>query len=203
MCKAIKTPVILQPKSVEELVAEKSIGMTDEQKAQYWYELSQSIFALLGKVEVDVYEISADEWYEVARAEYQTLMNVKLADSKFYTTDLVGIMLILTRDWSNLVPFIPDVSDCDKFCTRLYNHLVDYYGLTAVVPVWGDTDPGYHGFNLGVFRAGTGWIARLIEPQSDAVFERIGPLGTYVPREVAQELGTLKYPLVVGGGVNV
>lgn len=38
--------------TVEEIVAGNSAGMTDEQKAQYWYELSQSLFALLGRVEV-------------------------------------------------------------------------------------------------------------------------------------------------------
>ncbi len=42
---------IFRSKTVEEIVAANSAGMTNAQKAQYWYELDKSLFALLGKVE--------------------------------------------------------------------------------------------------------------------------------------------------------
>lgn len=45
-------------KTVEEIVAEKSVGMSNAQKAEYWYNLSQNIFALLDKVEVPVFELA-------------------------------------------------------------------------------------------------------------------------------------------------
>ncbi len=38
--------------TVEEIVAANSVGMTDAQKAEYWYGLTQNIFAILGKVDV-------------------------------------------------------------------------------------------------------------------------------------------------------
>jgi len=181
--------------TIEEIVAANSADMSDAEKAGYWYELSQNIFALLGKVDVPGFEISAAEWVNIAQRQYPTLTDIKLADAKFFTTSLDGLMKILKRDWTNLVPYVAEVSDCDKFATRLYNHLVDYYGVTAVVPVWGDTDRGYHGFNLAVLENGDGWLARLIEPQADAIFIDSGPLGRYVPRATAQELGIKKMSL--------
>ncbi len=176
-------------KTVEEIIAEKSAGMSDAEKAQYWYELSQNIFALLGKVDVATFEISPQEWIAVAQAQYPTLTEVKFAGSKFYTTTLEGLKEILERDWSNLVPYVAEISDCDKYAARLYSHLCDYYKINAIVPIWGDTSGGYHGFNLAVIRDNGNLIARLIEPQADQVFIDQGPLGQYIPRLTATELG--------------
>ncbi len=178
-----------QEKTVEEIVAANSALMTDAQKAQYWYELSQNIFAILGKVDAETFEISTQEWIAVAQVQYPTLTDVKFADSKFFTTTLSGLKEILERDWTNIVPYIAETGDCDKFATRLYSHLCDYYKINAVIPVWGDTSYGYHGFNLAVVRDNDNLIARLIEPQGDQIFVDQGPLGEYVPRLTAIELG--------------
>jgi len=184
--------IVCQSQTVEEIVAENSINMTPQEKSAYWYELNQSTFALLGKIDIDIFKIPVSEWVSVARNQYPTLTNIKIADSTYYTTDLEGIASILKRDWTNLVPYVADTSDCDKFATRLYNHLVDYYKITGIVPVWGDTDRGYHGFNLAVLKKTNGWVARLIEPQSDEIFIDSGPLGDYKPRETSSELGVKK-----------
>lgn len=184
-------------KTVEELVAEKSVGMTDAQKAQYWYEINQSIFSLLGKVDIAVIEITPQDWINTAQGQYPALTDIKIADSRFFTTDLLSLQKILTRDWTNLVPYVAEIGDCDKFATRLYNHLCDYYKINAVVPVWGDTTQGYHGFNLAVVKSNGSLMARLIEPESDAIFINDGPLGYYVPKTTAAELGIKK--LSVGG----
>jgi hypothetical protein len=176
-------------KTIEEIIAEKSVGMTDTQKAQYWWELSQNIFALLGKVDVPVFELSPTDWQRIAQTQYPTLTDIKIADSRFFTTNLAGLQEILSRDWTNLVPYVAETGDCDKFATRLYSHLCDFYKLNAVVPVWGDTDQGYHGFNLAVVKDTDKFIARLVEPQTDQVFIDSGPLGAYLPRITAIELG--------------
>ena len=181
-----------ETKTIEEIVASNSQDMTDVQKAQYWYELSQNIFALLGKVDVEVITMAVTQWIRVAQTQYPTLTGIKIADSLFYTVQLSDLQGILTLDWSNLVPYEAEVGDCDKFATRLYSHLCDYYGITAVVPVWGDTDLGYHGFNLAVLMDGGNVIARLIEPQADEIFIEDGPLGKYIPRITAIELGVRK-----------
>jgi hypothetical protein len=99
-------------KTVEEIVAEKSVGMTDSQKAQYWWELTQSIFGLLGKVDVPVFEFDPNTWIAVAQAQYPTLTNIKIADSNFFTTSLAGLQEILKRDWTNLVPYVAETGDC-------------------------------------------------------------------------------------------
>jgi hypothetical protein len=78
---------------------------------------------------------------------------------------------------------------CDNFATLLYSHLVLYYGIKGVVPVWGDTDQGYHGFNLAVVKDIDQFVARLIEPQGDQIFKDVGSLGRYIPRVTAIELG--------------
>ncbi len=179
--------------TVEEIVAANSVGMTDAQKAEYWYELTQNIFAILGKVDVPIFEITPADWLNLVQSNYPTLTDVKIADSKFFTTSLQGLQEILSRDWTNLVPYVAEISDCDKYATRLYSHLCDFYKLNAIVPVWGDTDQGYHGFNLAVIKdASDALIARLIEPQTDQIFVDQGPLGKYVPRSVVEELGITK-----------
>jgi hypothetical protein len=185
----------VKQKTIEEIIAENSVGMTDEEKAQYFYELNQNIFRLLGWVEVEIWQIDPAEWIETAQSYYPSLRDIKIADDVFYTTNLQGIALVLTKDWSNLVPFEVQKGNCDKFATRLYSHLCDYYGVTAVFPVWGDTHYGYHGFNLGVFREGKIWVAKLIEPQTDSIFDEFGPMGQYIPRKTAMELGIKSQPL--------
>ncbi len=181
------------PQTVEEIIDENSIGMTDAQKAQYWYELSQNIFSLLGKVDVPVYELGVDEWLTTVQAQYPTLTNIKIAEFSFTTTSLDGLILILKKDWTNLVPYQMPAFKCDNFATLLYSHLVLHYGIKAVVPVWGETDGGYHGFNLAVLKQNDEYIARLIEPQTDCIFVEQGPLGKYIPRQTAVELGIKKY----------
>ncbi len=184
--------IFSKPKTVEEIVAANSVGMTDAQKKEYWYELTQNIFGLLGKVDVPTFEIAPADWVGLVQFNYPTLTDIKLADSKFFTTNLQGLQEILSRDWTNLVPYVAEISDCDKYATRLYSHLCDFYKINAIVPVWGDTDQGYHGFNLAVIKDADGFIARLVEPQSDAIFTDSGPLGKYTPRSVAEELGVMK-----------
>lgn len=184
--------IVSKQKTIEELIAGNSAGMTDAQKAQYWYELSQSIFALLGKVDVGIIEITPAQWQDAAMAQYPTLTEIKIADSKFFTTDLISLQKILSLDWTNLVLYIAEIGDCDKFAARLFSHLCDFYKINAVVPVWGDTTQGYHAFNLAVVLSNGNLMARLIEPQTDAIFIEEGPLGKYIPRKTAEEFGIKK-----------
>lgn len=183
----------LRQKTIEEIIAQNSVGMTDAQKAEYWWEVTQQVFAILGKIDVPTFEISPSDWLNLVQFNYPTLTNIKIADSRFFTTHLQGLQEILSRDWTNLVPYVAEISDCDDYATRLYNHLCDFYKLNAAgVPVWGDTSQGYHGYNLAVVKDGDTFIVRLIEPQADAIFVDQGPLGKYLPRELAISLGILK-----------
>lgn len=188
---------ILPIPPVEELITEMSIGMTWQQKSEYWYELTQNIFQILGRVDPTLIEIQPHQWVSIAKAHYPTLTDIKIADSKFFTCSLADLQKILSRDWTNLVPYVVEKQkDCDDAAIRLYSHLCDYYDINAIVPVWGDTTAGYHAFNLAVIREGDGsLIARLVEPQTDAIFEYDGPLGHYVPKETSQFLSVLKLPV--------
>ena len=191
MCFKVQSPIVTparQP-TVEELVAAASVGMTDGEKAQYWWELTQQLFALLGKIDITVSQIPAADFVAIARATYPTLTDFKTADGIYYITTLESMQQVLSRDWSNLVKYQADVSDCDKFANRLFDHLCLNYGLNSVVPVWGDTTGGYHGFNLAVVLIDGILGAKLIEPQSDAIFDLKGPMGVYTPQTVAVELG--------------
>lgn len=181
-----------KPKTIEEMIAENSVNMSNTEKAQYWYELSQTAFALLGKVDISITEISPSQWKATAQSQYPTLTSIKIADSKFFTTTLLDLQSVLSRDWTNLVPFVTEIGDCDKFASRLYSHFCDYYKINSIIPVWGDTSLGYHGFNLAIVLDTGQLIARLIEPQTDNIFVEDGPLGRYIPRETAQELGIKK-----------
>lgn len=178
--------------TVEQIVAANSVGMTDAQKQAYWWALTQNIFALLGKVDAKLYPITAFDWQIAALAQYPGLKDIKFADVNLQTTDLAGLQEILSRDWTNLIPYT-DYHQCANFAADLYSHLDTYYQINAVVEVWGNTDKGYHGFNLAVLKdpAAGLWIARLIEPQLDQVFIDQGPLGKYVPDSMVNELANL------------
>ena len=197
MCKEIIERLFNKTKTqaIEEIIAANSTNMGDTEKAQYWYEITQTAFKLLGKVDdVKMYGISTQSWIDVAQKQYPTLTNIKIADASFRITTLECLQKILFRDWTNLVPYVIHVYDCDKYASELYNHLCLYYGINSVVPVWGYTDSGYHGFNLAVLiddESGN-MIARLVEPQRDQVFTFTGPLGKYAPDKTAEELGVFK-----------
>jgi len=196
MCKALLnlfSPGNKTNNTLEEIIAANSKSMSDSQKSEYWYEISQTAFRLLGKIDIPLSTITPTAFANIIRASYPTIENVKFADSEFYVTTLDNIKLILKRDWTNLVPYIIDKSDCDKFANRLYSHLADYYGLNTVIPVWGDTSGGYHAFNLVVYTDAVGKLdAQLIEPQRDEIFRINGPLGHHIPRKIAEELGVMK-----------
>ena len=182
----------LKPKSstVEETISLNSVGMTNAQKSEYWYILNKSLFNLLGKVEPlsIITPITPDDWIKYAKMFYPTLTDIKIPDTMFYTCDLWSMRQILTKDWSNLVPYIIDKSDCDKFAIRLYEHLCTFYGITSALPVWGMTTSGYHGFNIIVLAEADGYAVRLIEPQTDSIFVVDGPLGKYMPDTIADFL---------------
>lgn len=174
--------VTVKQKTIEEIIAGNSAGMTDLEKAQYAYELNLQVHRILTKVDgVEIYQITPDEFIRVALAQYPTLANFNAPDSYFTITNEAWMQEILRKDWSNLVPYIVEVGDCDKFANRLYIHLCDYYGITGALEVWGWVAASYHSFNLTVLKEGEGHIARLIEPQTDAIFIEDGPVGRYQP----------------------
>jgi hypothetical protein len=186
-----------QQVTIEEIISQNSAGMSDDQKAEYEYELSMTVFALLGKVDVDILSLSDTDWWNCVTPQYPSLVAFQFADSQFYTVSLADLQAILSKDWTRKIPYVADHFDCDKFANELYSHLCRYYGINCTVPVWGDTTQGPHGFNITVVRDNGVWIARLIEPQTDAVFVTEGPLGTYTSRFVKAELGMVK--LSTGG----
>jgi hypothetical protein len=181
----------------EEIIAGNSAGMSDDQKAEYWWEVEQQVFAILGKVDVTILPLDVIMWCKVAQTQYPTLDSMDFADAAFYSLSLTDLQDILIKDYTNIIKYIAGRMDCDKYANELYSHLYKYYGINAVVPVWGQTTQGYHGFNLAVVQDGGKWIARLIEPQRDAIFVEQGPLGKYSPVKVEERLGVKK--LTIGG----
>lgn len=180
-------------KTIEQIIIEKSAGMTDAQKAQYWYDLEKILISCLGKIDnLPILTISSAEWEAVALTQYPSLQDIKLPDVTFQTTTLEGMKKILTLDWTDLVPYVSQISDCDEYADRLHTHLFDYYHITGVLETWGNTDKGRHGFNLAVLQDGGKWAARLIEPQTDEIFLDNGPLGKYVPDSVVNKKAVLK-----------
>lgn len=181
-------------KTVEEIIAANSAGMSDSQKAEYAYELAQTVFKLVTKVDVTLVSVGGiADWTKIAQAQYPTLTDIKCPDSAYYSVSLTDLQAVLTRDWTNKIPYVADKFDCDKFANTLYDHLCEYYGINACFPVWGQTTAGYHGFNCAVVQDNKGnWVARLVEPQTSAVFVDQGPLGHYTPQSTAEYLAIAK-----------
>lgn len=183
--------VIAQNESVEEKIARLSIGMTDEQKAQYWYELDQQSFALLGKVDVPIYTIPFNQFAATIKAKYPEITGIEMADSDYQVTTRDGLLEILKRDWTNKIPYVLNVFDCDKYGALLYIHLVQYYGIDTVIPVWGwvAQKSAYHGFDLAVFvkeldASGNLVLdAQLIEPENDQMFDQWAGTWDYLPEK--------------------
>jgi len=181
-----------KPKTIEEIIAGASAGMNDDQKAQFSYELNMQIFDLLGRVDgVETWKIDANTFIKVAMAQYPTITGWDIPDSEFTITTMSWMQKILSKDWTNKVPYTPQVGDCDKFANRLYMHLCDFYGINSGLEIWGNTSAGRHGFNLTVFKDSP-YLARLIEPQTDAIFIDQGPLGKYTPDTVIAKLAVIK-----------
>ncbi len=170
-------------KSIAQILIEKSAGMPDAEKSAYASEVDQVVFDILLKVAVTPVELPGSTWQAVAQAKYPSLASAELPDTTFYTCTESELQSILSRDWTNLVKYLAELRDCDDFAHLLQARLEFYYGITSVLEVWGQTTQGYHAFNLAVLKEGTGWVAKLIEPQSDNIFDSVGPLGTYSPEK--------------------
>jgi hypothetical protein len=190
-----KEGILLAPpatiETLREVMQRMSKGMTDADQCKLWYEIEKTAFNELGEVRVDTFEISPVELEATLREQYPDIQDLKFPDGTYWTTNVVGMQRILSRDWTNMVPYVVDKSDCDKYGIRLYEHCCRYYEITTVFPIWGMTTQGYHGFNALVLKGADGWIARLIEPQSDVIFITDGPLGGYHPDTASESLGLL------------
>ncbi len=197
MCKSLLRFLYGQPEvpatmeSLREIVKRMGQGKSDAEQCRLWYDIELIAFNELGEVYIDTWEVLPEIIQRTVTEQYLTLTDLKLPDGKYFITDMAGMQKILTRDWTNIVPYVADKSDCDKYGNRLYEHCCRYYNLNTVFPIWGMTTQGYHGFNVVVLRKDVGvYIARIIEPQMDSLFEFDGPLGHYTPDTAALKLGT-------------
>lgn len=161
-------------------------------KARLWYLLSKLSFEKLANIDIYREVISASTFLYTLRKVYPSLDDIKIPDRVFQITTIEDMQRILTLDWTNLVPYLAEFDDCDDSCIRLYQHLVDWYQIHSAFPVWGEATVS-HGFNAGVFRAGNELVARIIEPQTDEIFEHTNAAGVnYIPKETARYLITIK-----------
>ena len=178
--------------NIRAMIAALGKGKTDAEQCQLWYELDLMAFNELGEVMVSTYALTPEQVRTNVLAQYPGLADLKCPDGEYWCTDLAGLQKILTRDWTNIVPYVLDKSDCDKFANRLFEHCCRYYAINTVFPVWGQTTQGYHAFNCAVVWDISGYQAYLIEPQADTIFKTDGPLGHYQPDTASQQLGNMK-----------
>jgi hypothetical protein len=169
--------------TIGEIIARDSAGMSDKEKSEYASEIDQTVFDELLKVPFTLVEITPEQWNAAARAQYPAMKIIELPDAVLYTITEGELKSVLSRDWTNLCKYVTDLFDCDKFADLLVAHLEKYYKVTAVREVWGNTTQGYHAFCLAVLKQGDGFIARLVEPQTDDIFVTAGPLGIYSPEK--------------------
>jgi hypothetical protein len=180
------------PTTIEGIISQKSANMNLAEKSSYAYDIEKIITEYLLKINVPLIDIGGwYGWKGVATAQYPTLADVRIPDATYKTTTLWGLQSILTLDWTNKVPYLADLFDCDAFANMLYIHLRKDYKINSVFPVWGQTSSGYHGFNCAVIQNGDELIARLIEPQTDDIFIENGPLGKYSPDKTAEFLAVM------------
>ena len=169
-------------------------GLDDAQRAMLHRLCDMAAFQKLCWFDIFRKKLTADQFVGALREAYPSV-TWGLPDSAYWVTGLPDLKLILVRNWVSELQWLADEFDCDDFGAMLFTHLSYYWRLNSAWPVWGDTDRGYHGFNvMGLWdRAEGRVIVRLIEPQTDAVFTTHGPLGVYVPREARKYLGRGKF----------
>lgn len=134
-----------------------------DQVASAWFELA-SILADYMKVRgVQAIEVSAADIDTRLRKLFpQALIHRMRDDTYFLPTKEKGLE-ILNRDWTNLIDYIAQRRDCDKFATIFKAHLSLHYGLNCAVEVWSP----WHSFILLMFSDGE----LLLEPQTDLSFK--------------------------------
>ncbi len=176
-------PKIITTTTIEEIIRVNSAGMNDREKSEYASRIDKIVFEELLKINIHLMPVDAGAWLTVARSQYPTLTLIEVPDITLSTVTQDELQVVLSRDWTNLIAYIAEMFDCDDFSALLTARLAKYYSITAVREVWGQTSGGYHAFCLGVLYDGNKLIARLIEPQTDAIFIKTGPLGDYFPEK--------------------
>jgi hypothetical protein len=174
------------PQTIEEIIKAKSAVMTDTEKAAYASEIDQIVFNQLLKVDITLVEISVTEWWKAVHAKYPDVVFAgKYGDDDvYYTCTKKEFEKVIALDWTNLRQYITNRRDCEDFGRILVARLIDYYGLSSVHLVKGETTSGAHGWAMVVLKTEAGWEAFQEEPQTDQVFDLNANLGIYTPIEV-------------------
>jgi hypothetical protein len=168
--------------TLEEIIKTTSAGMSDKQKAAYAKEIDDLNFKYNLSTPVQLVEITAAQWAQTAQVKYPTL-KTDMENESFQTCTEEELQRILSLDWTNLITY-SKFFNCDNYAELLTSRLTQEYGIASAVEVWGWAGRAYHGFNLVVLKKGNGWEAKLIEPQTDKIFDfECQPLGLYQPEK--------------------
>ena len=179
--------------NITRLLAAAAKGMTtDDEMCKFWYEIDKAAFAELGEVALTLTQASAEQIQSVMAATYPTLNDFKFPDNTYDLPDKAGLLKLLKRDWVYRVKYISEKHDCDDFALSLAYHTMHYYEVTSVFIVWGTASGGSHAYNLAFYTEDGVIKASLIEPQSGVLFDKIGPIGEYIPQSLVLSYGTIK-----------
>jgi len=148
-----------------------------EPSAEAWYELASIISDYMKVRAVQTITVSAVEINARLRILFPVATMHRMRDDTYFLPTKAKAFEIVQRDWSNLLSYIAQQRDCDKFSTIFKAHLSLHYGLNCAVEAWSQT----HSFILLLCSDGE----VLLEPQTDLTFKVADiPSQTYFVNEV-------------------
>jgi hypothetical protein len=169
--------------NIEDALKVKAASMNDKEKSAYAAHLDKLNFENFLYTPVNLVDITGADWEKTARAKYPSLKNIEHRAEVYRTCTEPEVQRIIALDWTNLHAYSKDFR-CGEFAETLRARLASEYGITAALEVWGYAGTEYHSFLLIVLKALSGWVAKLIEPQQDVIFDHeLSPLGLYLPEK--------------------
>ena len=145
--------------------------------AQAWYELDRVLTDYMKVRDVQVTEVSDFEVISRLKALYPNAIFHRQRDNKYRLCSKAKGQEIIDRDWTNLVSYISEFMDCDKFVTVFQAHLALHYGLNNWFATWSKP----HAFFTALYTDGEA----IFEPQNDGSLEPVNmPNPTYQVSDV-------------------
>jgi len=172
---ATEQPVVKPETTPVERFAELLSKVTPSAAA--WYELNNVLTDYMKVRSVQVTEVSDFEVISRLKALYPRALFHRQRDNKYRLCSKAKGQEIIERDWTNLVTYVSEFVDCDKFVTVFQAHLALHYGLNNWFATWSKP----HAFFTVLYTDGEA----IFEPQNDGSLEPVNiPNPTYQVSDV-------------------
>ncbi len=137
-------------------------------RAAFWWDLEKALWLAFAKPSIEPYEeisgqelkARVDKFYDGSNSQFPILEWCEFGDGTYRITTVENIRQIYQDSYVGLIPYVADLHDCEDFSKEIAIH-VTRYTLNSCLQVWGDSEWGYHAYNIVVCSDGV----IMLEPQ--------------------------------------